>query len=196
MKFSINEIKDLLAAWVLIAIAFTILFSGNDYSLQSLSMSFFISLSTAGMGFLLHELMHKFVAQNYRLWAEFKANYSMLMLAIAFSFLGFILAAPGTVYIRGNTTKEKNGKISLAGPVTNIVLAILFLIPAFIMINEPLSFWKIFWNYGFKINALLALFNMIPAMPFDGVKVYAWNKTVYTITIVVAALLFFGSFFV
>jgi len=47
---------------------------------------------------------------------------------LLFSLFGFIIAAPGAVFIRGMITRERNGKISLAGPMTNIVLAILFLI--------------------------------------------------------------------
>jgi len=158
--------------------------------------SFIISLLTAGIGFLLHELMHKIVAQKYHLWAEFRANYSMLFLTILLSFLGFIIAAPGAVLIQGHTTKEKNGKISLAGPVANIILAFAFLIPLFFMLDKNMTLTKIFFTYGFKINALLALFNMIPFPPFDGWKVYEWNKTVYTITIILSGALFVGSFFV
>ena len=46
------------------------------------------------------------------------------------------------------------------------------------------------------INALLGAFNMIPAMPFDGAKILAWNKIVYGITTAVAVLLFFLIYFV
>ncbi len=195
MKFSQKEIKDLLVAWILISVAFAILFSYHDFSAAVLLSSFIISMLTVGIGFLLHELMHKFVAQNYKLWAEFRANYSMLLFAIILSFLGFIIAAPGAVFTQ-STTKEKNGKISIAGPITNIILAILFLIPFLLMFNQPNNFLKLFLNYGFKINALLALFNMIPVPPFDGYKVYDWNKTAFTITVILAGILFIGSFFV
>lgn len=200
MKYSSKEIKDLVAAWLLISVAFAILFSGGinitTFSISVFFISFIISLLTVGIGFLFHELMHKFIAQKYRLWAEFRANYSMLFLALVMSFLGFIIAAPGAVIIQGNTTRQKNGKISLAGPVTNLVLAVLFLIPTLFMLNQEIGILKIFFNYGFKINALLALFNMIPFPPFDGYKVYEWDKTIYTITVIVAGILFIGSFFV
>ena len=149
-------------------------------------MAFF----TAGIGFLFHEIMHKYVAQNYKLNAEFRAYYPGLWLTLMISFFGFIIAAPGAVHISGFITRERNGKISLAGPMTNIILAILFLIPA-LFINKGLL--GVFFSYGFSINSLLALFNMIPAMPFDGYKVLAWNKTVYGITIAVSATLFIIS---
>ena len=129
MRFSQIEKKDLFYAGFMISLAFAILLSGG---LLNLNVTIFlIAFFTAGLGFLLHEVMHKYVAQSYSLWAEFRANYKMLWLAVLFSFFGFIFAAPGAVYIRGLITEAKNGKISLAGPVTNLVLAFMFLILIF-----------------------------------------------------------------
>jgi Zn-dependent protease len=198
MKFSQKEIKDLWAAGLIISLAFAILLSGGYRSILSpnttLITTFIIAFFTAGIGFLLHELMHKFVAQKYHLWAEFKAFYNMLWLALLFSLFGFILAAPGAVLIRGQITREKNGKISLAGPMTNIVLAIIFLIPLLLLNTEGLL--NYFLNIGLTINSLLAAFNMIPVMPFDGAKIKDWDKSVYTITTITAIGLFVLSFFI
>ena len=85
MKFTNKEIRDLLIAWFMISLAFAILFSGLSLSAFFL-ISLIISGLTVGIGFLLHELMHKFVAQKYGLMAEFHASYKMLFLAILFSF--------------------------------------------------------------------------------------------------------------
>lgn len=198
MRFSNKEIKDLLIAWLLISLAFAILFSGGYnfiFSLDIFIIAFIISLLTAGIGFLFHELMHKFIAQKYHLWAEFRANYSMLFLAILFSFFGFIIAAPGGVLIQGPLTKEKNGKISLAGPLTNLIIALIFL-THLLLINFENGILSLFFNYGFKINALLAIFNLIPFLPFDGAKVLAWNKPIYYISAILALILFLLIFFV
>ena len=195
MKFSQKEIKDFLGAWLLISLAFAVLFTGSANLSPSIFItSFIISLLTAGIGFLFHELMHKYLAQKYHLWAEFRASYPMLWLAVIFSFFGFIIAAPGGVLIQGNLTREKNGKISLAGPTTNLIIAILFLIPLLTISSEGIL--NLFLVYGFKINSLLALFNLIPFLPFDGYKVLAWNKTVYCTSAFFSLLLFIISFFV
>ncbi|MBT96737.1 site-2 protease family protein [Candidatus Pacearchaeota archaeon] len=197
MRFTNRETKDLFFAWIMISLAFAILFSGIG-SLFSNPILFITSLGialfTAGIGFLLHELMHKYVAQNYGFHAEFKAFYNMLFLAIAFSFFGFILAAPGAVFISGFITREKNGKISLAGPMTNILLAIIFLILLLIFTTNGIL--GLFLNYGLMINSLLALFNMIPFMPFDGKKVYDWNKVAYFITVILALVLFLSRYLI
>jgi Zn-dependent protease len=199
MKFSKNEIKDLLSAGLLLSLAFAILLSGGYKSLLNPNKLFFttftIAFFTAGIGFLLHELMHKFVAQRFNLWAEFKAFYNMIWLALLFSLFGFILAAPGAVFMRGQLTREKNGKISLAGPVTNIVLALIFLI-LILILGKQQNIITYFLSTGLTINSLLAAFNMIPIMPFDGAKVKEWNISIYSITTILAVGLFIISFFI
>ena len=197
MKFTQREIKDLLFAWILISLAFAILLSGGTRSFTNPTIfliSLIISALTAGIGFLLHELMHKYVAQSYKLQAEFFAFYKMLFLAIALSFLGFIFAAPGAVFIKGKITPEKNGKISLAGPLTNIILAVLFL--ALLITIETESILSLFFRYGFIINALLGAFNLIPVPPFDGYKVFDWNKAVYFTFAIIAIALFVLIYYV
>jgi Zn-dependent protease len=196
MKFSNKEKKDLFFAGIMISLAFAILLSGGLAGILSLGfyIVFVIAFFTAGIGFLFHELMHKYVAQGYGLFAEFKAYYKMLWLAILLSFFGFIIAAPGAVYIKGNITREKNGKISIAGPVTNLILGILFLILIFSLKSEGI--FRAFLGFGLTINSLLAAFNMIPAVPFDGSKIIIWNKKVYYLTLILAIGLFILSWFV
>jgi Zn-dependent protease len=197
LRFTQKEIKDLFLAWILLSIAFAVLFSEGFESFFTFGfvILFLISALTAGIGFLFHELMHKYVAQRYGLFAEFQAFYKMIFLAIALAFFGFIIAAPGAVFIRGLITKEKNGKISVAGPVTNIILAVLFLIPILVLGNLD-GVLGLFFSLGFRINALLAIFNMIPVMPFDGAKVIVWDKKVYWITVIIALGLFLLSWVV
>ncbi len=198
MKFSHREIKDLFYAGIMISLAFAILLSGGYKALFSfdigLIFAFVISFFTAGIGFLLHELMHKYVAQKYKLGAEFHAFYNMLWLALLFSLFGFIIAAPGAVFIRGVINREKNGKISVAGPLTNIFLAVLFLI-LLILFNDG-GLLEYLFRTGLTINALLGAFNMIPVMPFDGAKVIAWDKNIYFITTIIAVGLWILSLFV
>ena len=122
IKTSTFELIDITKAWLALSLAFAFVFSGftlfsgnffiNIFSWQFLIL-FLISLVTAGLGFLLHELMHKYFAQKYGFLAEFRAFYGMLWLAILFSFFGFILAAPGAVFIQGKISRQKNGWLGI-----------------------------------------------------------------------------------
>jgi Zn-dependent protease len=188
MRFSKIEIQHLLRAWIFVSLAFAIMSVGFslDYKF-GIAVAF--SAITAGIGFLGHELMHKYVAQKYHCWAEFRANDFMLGLMVLFSFMGFILAAPGGVYIANHVTARKNGIISIAGPLTNIVFGVLFAALTFVL---PLEL-KPLGSYGMFINFWLGFFNMLPLPGIDGSKVWAWNKAVYIIVLVASIVLAFGA---
>jgi len=114
-----------------------------------------------------------------------------LMVALGFSLFGFVFAALGAVMIYPRSTagetatlrREKVGLISLAGPATNIALAVLFQALDFI---EP----GLLFTLGARINTWLALFNLIPFGPLDGAKIFWWNKGIWVISIAVAVGLF------
>jgi Zn-dependent protease len=195
MKFYQREIWDLLKAWFFISLAFAILFSGGIeafLNLAGLLVAFGISGLTVGIAFLFHELMHKAMAQKYGFDAGFEAFDRMLWIALIMSFFGFIIAAPGAVVIHASTiSKEKNGKISLAGPLTNIVLAGIFLI---LMVITNQGLLGVFFEFGLRINSLLAIFNLIPLMPFDGKKILVWNKAIYFAVLIIGLILFIMGF--
>ncbi len=178
------EIRDLLKAWAAITIAFTVILS-KDYTLASILTGLVISAVCVGSAFLLHELGHKLVAQRYRCFAEFRSNDQMLLLAIAMSFVGFIFAAPGAVMIAGRVNNSQNGHISLAGPLTNFILAALFL--PFSLMGLPLVSTVAY--FGLLINTWIGLFNMLPFLNFDGKKILRWSKQAYISTVIFGAVL-------
>lgn len=179
------EITDIVKAWVAISIAFAVVLGGFSFSLKFLVIMLFAAV-TVGVGFLFHELAHKVVAQRYGCFAEFRAFDIGLLIAVAFSFFGFIFAAPGAVVISGHVTRKENGLIAVVGPWTNIVIALLFL-----LVGIVLPELKVISSYGFKINAWLAVFNMIPAFILDGRKVWQWSKLVWAVTFVIGIALTF-----
>ncbi|MSR86523.1 hypothetical protein EXS74_03960 [Candidatus Woesearchaeota archaeon] len=195
LKFSKIEIRDLSKAWVAISIAFAIALAGGFFAIRfdiSFIQNIIFAAVTVGVGFLLHELGHKVVAQRYGCFAEFRADNTMLLLSIVTAFFGFIFAAPGAVMIAGRVSTERNGKISLAGPLVNIVLALIFMTFG-ILINE--GFFGGLFAFGFFINTWLAIFNLIPIWILDGKKVLAWNKWIYGITMAFAiGLLVLGQY--
>ncbi len=177
-RFSKKEKKDLLKAWFAISLAFAIVLQGQFDFIYA----FFISAFTVGVGFLFHELAHKFLAQRYGCIAEFRSYDNMLVLAVIMSFFGFIIAAPGGVMIQGHIDRIRNGRISSAGIIANLSIAFIFLL---LSLLEPLADIAF---YGFMINSWLALFNLLPFGNFDGVKVLAWNKAAYFFMVCVAVI--------
>ena len=141
-RISPIELRDLFLSLVALVIAFSLLVERRMPGLETI----LITAVGVSSGFLLHEMAHKFVALRFGYWAEYRANMMGLGLAIVMAFGGFLFAAPGAVMIsKSNATQEfymqdSFGQeeqmrarekremllISLAGPMTNIVLAVFF----------------------------------------------------------------------
>jgi Zn-dependent protease len=206
-SFSAHELRDILIAWLGLGFAFTFaisggLLSGFSYKLgvqQGANTIYFspvevlgISLVTVGAGFVLHELMHKFTSERYGFRAEFRMWPQGLLLALGLSiFTGFVFAAPGATYIDGYGLKEReNGIISLAGPLTNVAIALLFFPLTFV--NNATVFEV--GALGSYINLFLATFNMLPIFVLDGAKVWRWNK-LYWVVVFVPLVVLLGAYF-
>lgn len=193
MNFSGRELRDLLVAWLALGLAFSLLYvpvSATNLTEVLASAAFLeefaLSLATVGVAFLLHELAHKVVAVRFGQHAEFRADFGMLALAVAGGLAGFLFAAPGAVHHRGRITPREHGLIALAGPLTNVALAVVSL--GVMLTVAPNVGWR-----GLFINVLLAGFNMIPFGPLDGATVLKWSKPAYAAAAVVTigpALLF------
>jgi Zn-dependent protease len=184
IRTSKTELKHLVIAWLAIAFAFTIILR-RWYPL-SLFYIFLISAVTVGFAFIFHELAHKVVAQRYGAWSEFRMAPHMLLLAIATAFLGFIFVAPGAVMIfNPYLTREENGKIAVAGPMMNVLLAFLFFALHSLV---PYGTIGLIGTFGMTINAWLAVFNLIPVSVLDGRKVLAWDRSVYGVALGIALI--------
>jgi Zn-dependent protease len=193
IRFGRTEMLHILIAVLVLTFAFTIfIYLGMDHHFTdvdvfALTLSFGMSFVIVVTGFLLHELAHKFVAQRYGAWAEFRIFPIGLFLALAFSFLGFVFAAPGAVYIQGNISKRQNGLISLAGPFTNLAFGGAFLLGWMLLPAEGDLSSVLSW-VGL-VNLFFAAFNLLPIPPFDGSKVIKWNIGVYAIVLAVTIVL-------
>jgi Zn-dependent protease len=175
--FSKTELKHLaIGALLVMGVGFTYFLTtrADLLGLTILSIAFTLS-------FLLHELAHKFSAQHFNLWAEFRLTMQGALITLLSIFLPFKIISPGAVMIAGSGTRETVGKTAIAGPVTNIILsAICIIIAAF---GQPLFLVVAF------INALLAVFNLIPFGILDGWKIFRWNKSFWAVAFVAAAAL-------
>ena len=181
MTFYKSEIVQMIISVVTISLAFSLGFL----------LSFPLILLTVGLGFILHEIAHKLVAIRLGCKAVYKMWVEGLVLALVFAIATggrFVFAAPGATYIyKPNLTRRENGIISVAGPLTNVVLAFLF----FPLALGSQTFLHELGTWGFQINLFLAMFNLLPVPPLDGSKVIGWNPTIWFLVIGTAAVLFF-----
>ena len=129
---------------------------------------------------LIHELGHIIVARflGYKL-LKFK------VMPLGFSiFLQTNIEDYNKKIKKGNTYVLKNLIIPMAGPITNIILFIIALfLPIELMLKEKIIY----------LNAIIAIFNLIPMYPLDGSKVlqnilklFCSNKESYKYTNMVA----------
>lgn len=191
-KFRISnvELEHLFRAWFAISLAFAIAMTSplSKIFTPVFLFNFILAAVTVGVGFILHEMGHKVVAQRYGCLAEFRANNQMLIFAVIISFTHVIFAAPGAVLISGHINTKQNGKIAAAGPMMSLAAAFVFLV-LMLSIHDPLVMAVSY--YGLLINSWIALFNLLPFPIFDGLKILAWDKLAYGIMLALAALMMF-----
>ncbi len=189
-----RERFDLFIAWLGITIAFTLAivlssFNGKIDPLFFLYI-FGISCLTVGIGFVLHEMAHKFTAMKYGYYAEFRKDNVMLLMSVVLAALVHVVfAAPGATVIYGaGLSKEQNGKISAVGPATNLVLCIPFGI--MVLMTPLVTGWGPVIGFigmmGLQINAMIAAFNLLPISVLDGKKVLEWNPVIFVVMIAIS----------
>lgn len=138
---------------------------------------------------ILHELMHGLVA--YKLGdptAKYEGRLTLnpfphidpfgtvFLPFLTFFLTGFIFGyakpVPYNPYNLKNPSRDSI-LIALAGPLTNIVLALLFSLTYKILFTlQPLLFFSLknIFIFAIRINLLLAFFNLLPIPPLDGSK--------------------------
>jgi len=201
-KFSRIEINHLLISMGVLTIAFSFALTGNNLitglanGFKVYSLPFGIAKSFLGIitAFFFHEFSHKFMAQKYGLWAEYRMFPRGLCMALLLGvFTPLVFAAPGAVMFRGDPRNFEMGQIAVAGPLANIVIAALTL-PLYLFIFYEIPTLGEIVGFICLINTVLATFNLIPFGPLDGVKVVRWNGTIWAILLIISMTLMASIF--
>lgn len=192
-KFSKTEITQLLISMGVLTVAFTLALTGNNLftgfssGFKPYLIPFGLGISFIGIvtGFVFHEIAHKFMAQKHGLWAEYRMFPQGLYLALFLGiFTPFVFAAPGAVMFRGGSRDYETGRIASAGPLANIIISLVtFLLYISIFYESQIGYL-----IGFicLINAFLAMFNLLPFGPLDGIKIIKWNTTVWIFMFIIS----------
>ena len=142
--------------------------------------------------FLIHEMAHKIGAQKRGFLAEFRLIFTgtiLTLISIAVPPRFFKIISPGAVMVGGFVDRESMGKISIAGPATNIMLSTIFLAAAFLLPQNTQIF-----VFGAIFNAWIALFNLIPFGMLDGFKIFLWNKAIWALAFTTSLVLTIVSY--
>ena len=189
--FSQKEVKHIsIAALLVVGIGFSIGLYGNYFGGFLFEwtwgmMAAFAAVMTAS--FLAHEIAHKIIAQKKGMWAEFRLTTWGAVLTFASIFLPFRMIAPGAMMIGGSIPSgEDIVKISIAGPITNLIFSSALLGSAFAFFPNTFAYLLFFAAY---INAFMAVFNLIPFGILDGYKIFSFNKKLWALAFVPAVVL-------
>ncbi|MEE2811813.1 MAG: site-2 protease family protein [Candidatus Thermoplasmatota archaeon] len=185
--FSEIELRDLAISLAAFSLGLSFVFNGGVLGgmlsrgptlLVSIPLFFILATIAFGPAFIIHELAHKYVARHYGCWSEFRADPGGLKTGVMIAFfIGFLFMAPGAVMVAGNVTRDQNGKIALAGPLSNLILW-LMAIPAY-MLFGGLGWLGLTIYYWLVANAILGAFNMLPFGPLDGKKIKTWSEPIF-----------------
>jgi len=177
-RFSSTEIRHLtLSALLVMGVGLSIVLYGSLDIPKTPEVLVILAIIFA-LTFLLHELAHKLTAQHFGLWAEFRLTLFGALITVFSIFLPFFkIISPGAVMIAGSIDRETAGKTAIAGPLINIVLSTLILTFALYPLDpgiQTVAMLSAAWN------AWIALVNLIPFGVLDGLKVFMWNKAIWT----------------
>jgi len=202
-QFSKTEIIHLLISIGVLTIAFSFALTKNnlidglflgEFKFNKLPFGMMLSFLGVVTAFFVHELSHKFIAQKYGLWSEFRMYPRGLGLALLLGVCTpFVLAAPGAVMFRGKVRNFEMGQIAVAGPLANIAIAAITLPLYLFVFYETPPMGQII-GFVCLINSVLATFNLLPLGPLDGIKIIRWNVNVWIISLITAITLMMAIF--
>ncbi len=185
-----NEFIALLISIIAVALIFTGFKDMIIYGIGVLMINLTITLPA----FAIHELAHRFIARRYGCKARYFIDPFGLTVSLFTFFLPFRLIALGYVGVScphawyyGASLRFIEGRIAVAGPLSNIILSITF----YALYNFMPGDFSAFILYRlYKLNAWLALFNLLPFPPLDGYKVFRYSPLLSLMLIAASLVLF------
>lgn len=204
MSMDTREVRDLAVATLGLGFAFAVLFFSGGRPGFVLTPEFVPAFAAAtvltAVSFVPHEMGHRVSARAIKSYAVFRMWTPGVVIAVLSSFLGVVFAAPGGVEMytkKGeryghwdpNLTVKQIGLVAVIGPLMNVMIAVIFafLAGTFTVTLQGQDLLVL----GTRLNAFLAIFNLLPFHPLDGYKVMRWDTPLWFLVMLLSILLFF-----
>ncbi len=156
-----------------------------EFNFASYSANMLLGLVAVVVAVFVHESAHRIVAPNLGYKLEFKPFFFGLLGGLIISFMSYgkvIFLAYGSFYLnimekhrlgyfRHYLGYFDNGKVAIAGPLANLVAAMIF--KSMLFLPDALVEKLVF------VNVLFAITNMLPIPPLDGAHVMYATRTLY-----------------
>ncbi|MFW9778392.1 MAG: hypothetical protein ACFFE8_06010 [Candidatus Heimdallarchaeota archaeon] len=189
LHLSLGEISELGIGWIISCAVIVYIYYADSILIEGrISDELILFFFVFGFSFFTHELAHKFTAIRYGARAYYRLAKEALMMTLISIIIRFPILATGAVFWWGEATASTGlrGRVSLAGPISNIILA------GFFMLMQGLGWFLIestpevaimiiiIGSMGVGLNIFLALFNLLPIGVLDGAKVLDWEPRIWT----------------
>lgn len=188
-----EELRDLIVSTIALGFAFTLaIFGGSDkfsYVLEPRFISaFLLTTVIVGLSLVAKEMSQKGTARALESHATYEMWSPGIIISILSSFLGIVFAAVGGMRLASeyteragrwqiNLSPKQMGIIASIGPLMSLSIGMSLLMLSPVLPTFGLE--RNIYFIGAEINALIALFSMVPFGPVDGNKVLRWNITIW-----------------
>ncbi|MEZ0248675.1 MAG: peptidase M50 [Thermoproteus sp.] len=186
--YRVNEAASFLLAVLSVAVAYLPNFRYPIYGILLPTLAIAIAIVP-------HELAHRQTARSRGCWSRFVLYPPGFLVTLFVNAVVGALARSPVLFISGYTLIScyghdvgDDGIISLAGPLTNIAIAL----ASYAVLLSPIYIGPVaagFLEYLMRLNAFVAFFNLLPLGPLDGAKIFRWNIAVWAVALVASIFL-------
>lgn len=187
-QFSQKEVKGIILSVIIVAFVLSFREWGKEHFSIAVGISNFLqSLLFVTIGFIAHQLAHRFAALSIGYKVEYQAWVVGLVVSLILAFVSngvITFLAMGGITVthlavhrlgrfRYGLSYNTIGWIALAGPLANVSLAVIFKILGGLLGGSVLL------DKGVSVNLWLALWSIVPVPPFDGSKTFFGSRYIY-----------------
>jgi Zn-dependent protease len=185
--------KRELAVIVASAVIFTLAFMLKDrLAIEGTTILVFILMG--GMATVAHELSHRFFARRWQGQSEFQFwGLGTVMMLLTAGLFGTVFAKPSRALTASTEqmTASQGAFVATAGPMANVLFAL-----ASVLIIPLGGILTLIGQAGFSMNLLAAVFDMVPMVPMDGKKLFAYSKFLWAVMFIPLILLYIAIYMV